>query len=221
VGNQVDRRDQLQLVDELGISLAGSRILEMGCSQGDLLSLLRERDATVVGVEPSHIAREIARSRGLEVVSKLENVPAGVFDTVILFDVLEHLPDPRSVMRWIGERLSPAGRVVIGVPNICSIEFQLLRHRWFALELPRHLTHFSPLGIDRLARTTGLLCRHTNYLAVSFFTKSFVDPRLRDGWFLEAWPFTLRAVRIALSFIERVLWLVGNRPYFVTLLEKT
>ena len=47
----------------------GSRILEVGCSSGDLLSLMRERGAAVYGVEPSKPGRAACVARGLPVVA--------------------------------------------------------------------------------------------------------------------------------------------------------
>ncbi len=219
VGNHADRADQLSQVETAG-AVCGSRILEIGCSSGDLLCLLRDRGADVSGVEPGDIPRAVAHSRGLDVVARLEDVQGGPFDMVVLFDVLEHLPNPVSTLEWISTRLSPKGQVVVGVPNIESIESRLLRERWFALELPRHLTHFSPATLERLAGMVGLTLRHTHYPRISYLAKSFVDPRLNGAWFSKTNDFFSRAFRLGLWLVEKTLFQLGNRPCFVAHLEQ-
>ena len=106
------------------------------------------------------------------------------------------------------------------VPNIESIEFQLLRERWFALELPRHLTHFSPAAMERLAGMVGLTLRHTHYPRISYFAKSFVDPRLNGAWFSKTNDLFSRAFRLGLWLVEKTLFQLGNRPCFVAHLEQ-
>ncbi len=219
LGNHVDRTDQILYVEAAG-AVSGLRFLEIGCASGDLLCLLRDRGAVVVGVEPGDIPRAVARARGLDVVATLEEVQGGAFDMVILFDVLEHLPSPVSTLRWVSTRLSPSGQVVIGVPNIESIEFRLLRRWWFALELPRHLTHFSPTAMERLAGMVGLTLRHTHYPRISYFAKSFVDPRLNGAWFSKTNDLFSRAFRLGLWLVEKTLFQLGNRPCFVAHLEQ-
>lgn len=217
VGPALDRMDQLGHVEATG-AVSGLRVLEIGCSAGDLLCLLRERGAIVTGVEPGEIPRRLARSRGLDVVATLEDLEASQFDVGILFDVLEHLPSPVGAVRWIAERLAPNGRVVIGVPNIESLEFRLLRGRWFALELPRHLSHFSPRTMERLATLAGLAVQQIYYPRTSFFAKSFVDPRLKDGVFARGDDLVSRAVRFGFWMGERALFHFGNRPCLVAVL---
>ena len=220
VGDHANHMDQLSHI-EATESVTGLRILEVGCSSGDLLCLLRDRGADVSGVEPGDIPRAVAHSIGLDVVARLEDVQGGPFDMVVLFDVLEHLPRPVSTLQWISTRLSPKGQVVVGVPNIESIESQLLRERWFALELPRHLTHFSPAAMERLAGMVGLTLRHTHYPRISYFAKSFVDPRLNGAWFSKTNDFFSRAFRLGLWLVEKTLFQLGNRPCFVAHLEQT
>ena len=216
-GSPVDRLDQLRHVERAG-SVSGLRILEVGCSSGDLLSLMRERGADVYGVEPSKPGRAACVARGLPVVADVAVAPEGPFDRIILFDVLEHLPAPVDSLRKLKGLLSPTGCFVIGVPNVVSLEARLLGRRWFALELPRHLSHFSPLAFERIAARSGLAVRHLSYGTGSFFAKSFVDRRLLDG--PAAHSTWTRALGFGLRRLERVLEWAGNRPSLVVELTR-
>jgi SAM-dependent methyltransferase len=82
---------------------------------------------------------------------------------VAMWHVLEHLANPAEVLERIAERLEPGGVLAIGVPNIRSLQFRLLRRRWPHLDAPRHLCLIPPdalvkkgeeLGMRRVALTT-------------------------------------------------------------------
>lgn len=221
VGTPGDKSGQLRAVERATETLVGRRVLEIGCSQGELLCLLRERGAHPMGVEASRIARSAAQERGLPVVERVEDLPDEEYDLVLLFDVLEHLPVPLETLQWIAKRLARSGRVVVAVPNAESLECRLLGARWFALELPRHLTHFSPHALERLARMAGLRCQRVDYSAASFLAKSFIDARLTDGW-LKVSPLSIRrAAGLLFRWMEAGLAAAGNRPHFTMVLGRS
>lgn len=142
------------------------RFLDLGCGVGDGLALARNVGWEVTGVEFSSSAAEIARSRGFEViVGDVEVVPyPGSFDWIQCWHVLEHVPDPVRLLRRVGEALAASGTAEIVVPNRLSFNAWLFRNRWMHLDLPRHLHHFRPIDISRLADRAGLevvRVRHT------------------------------------------------------------
>lgn len=68
-----------------------------------------------------------------------------MFDLVTMTHVLEHVHDPCFVLEKIRRSLRTAGVLRIWVPNVASPEAQFFRRFWFGLDVPRHLTHFSPV----------------------------------------------------------------------------
>lgn len=103
---------------------AGARVLDVGTAEGYLAQVLAERGCTVVGMEADRRAAEAARGACAEVVvGDVEDAAvrarvAGPFDRVLFGDVLEHLREPESVLRWGATLLAPEGRVVVSLPNI-------------------------------------------------------------------------------------------------------
>jgi len=103
-----------------------SRILELGCSTGALgAALKRRQDAVVVGVEINPDYASDARARlDRVIVSDIESfladpVPAEApFDCLVAADVLEHLVDPRTVLRRAVELLDHGAVAIISVPNV-------------------------------------------------------------------------------------------------------
>jgi SAM-dependent methyltransferase len=105
---------------EGGRDLERAAVLEIGCFDGYLLSLLRDRHGCrVKGCDPSPGAT-IARDLGVEVVQ--EYFSPGLFrdryDLVILRGVLEHVPDPAGFLAMAGEVLAGGGSLAIEVPNL-------------------------------------------------------------------------------------------------------
>ena len=56
-----------------------------------------------------------------------------------------------KLMRWT----RPGGWLVLSVPNAGSYEFKIFRDMWYALQLPTHLTHFTPKTIEQMLSRAG------------------------------------------------------------------
>jgi O-antigen biosynthesis protein len=111
------RQDVLEAVP-----LEAHYVLSVGCASGVTEERLIERGCVVAGIELDPAAAAMARARGLNVVegnaSAVDIAQFGlVFDFIIYADILEHLPDPESVLRRHVQHLRPGGSVYITVPN--------------------------------------------------------------------------------------------------------
>jgi len=97
------------------------KVLEIGCAAGSTLELLKRQGASVQGIEISAQAVKIARTHyGLDVLHSpfhAGKFKGEQFDVLLLFDVLEHLPNPGAVLDDIQTLLAPGGIVVLTVPN--------------------------------------------------------------------------------------------------------
>lgn len=108
------------LVAELPTPLGA--VLDIGCGEAATADALRAHGATrIVGVELMPAAARIAQDRLDEVhVGPVEdrlNDLQGPFDTIVAWDVLEHLVDPYSVVRRLRELIVPGGHLQVSVPN--------------------------------------------------------------------------------------------------------
>jgi len=135
--------------------LPSARVLEVGCRDGALLARLKERcGAEVWGVEPSQKESAVARERGVACFcGTLEQLtpPAGPFDVVMLFHVLEHVPDPLAALRRIRALLAPKGALVLEVPNLHR-PYGSLEDNFFQ---SAHLFTFSPDTLHWLLLRAG------------------------------------------------------------------
>ena len=135
------------------------RVLDVGCGRGLLLKVFRNRGWEVAGTELSDQAASYAREvLHLPVqTGNLEqlNLPANQFDAVVMWHVLEHLPEPRATLAVVNRVLKPGGVFIASVPNFGGWEARFSRDKWFHLDVPRHLTHFTNESLRHLLRDTG------------------------------------------------------------------
>ena len=114
----VARRDILQnLIERVVQPPKNARILEIGCGTGHNLAML-SKFGHVEATEMDKTARELATKRLGRAVTDatlpdLSAWPADHFDLVALLDVLEHVPDDRSGLVAIRERLKPGGKLLV------------------------------------------------------------------------------------------------------------
>jgi SAM-dependent methyltransferase len=133
-------------------------VLEVGCGRGVILGTLADLGFDVHGQEISAEATRGADPRArITIAAHLKDAgyDAGYFDAVVIWHVLEHLPDPRGTLEEIQRVLAPGGRVVVAVPNFSSLQARLTGADWFHLDLPRHLYHFPLDALKLLLVRTG------------------------------------------------------------------
>ena len=161
-----------------------SRVLDLGCSGGQLAAELRERGHRVVGVDfdpPPGTAERVDRlvTADLDAGLPSEVVEEGPFDLVLAADVLEHLRDPGSLLRRLHDVCTPDAMLVTSVPNVSH---------WY----PR-----LRIGIGRFDYD------HRGILDVThmrFFTwRSFSRLAYRAGWLVT----TRRATGLPLEILDR------------------
>ena len=111
--------DFLEFLAETGGGLAGRKVLEAGCGTGYFLSLLKERGAEVLGVEPGRQGQEGAELFKVPIVNDFFPSAAITdrYDLVINFGVLEHISDFTVFLEGLKNSVKDGGRLVLAVPD--------------------------------------------------------------------------------------------------------
>lgn len=155
------------------------RMIDVGCGPGWLLREFQRRGWEAQGTELSSAAASFARDElKLNVQSReLSDLkfPDGHFDAVTLWHVLEHIPDPSALIQEIGRILKPGGVLLVGVPNWGGAGSRWSRSKWFQLDVPRHVNHFTARRLRRELESAGLEIRRQYFLAPEFDFFSFVQ----------------------------------------------
>jgi len=139
-------------------SLAPGRMLEIGCASGSYLHQMAGNGWQVQGIEFSEKAAQSAKELGYPVHSgPLETAPQpeDAFDLIVGWMVLEHLYDPVAGLRKLRKWAKTGTWLVLSVPNAGSLEFRLLKDKWYALQVPTHLHHFTPQSLEKVLRAGG------------------------------------------------------------------
>lgn len=137
---------------------SGSKILDIGCGAGKMLSAAREAGCECYGVEPSPHARGVLERHGIVAYPTVfdSRIPRNSFDVVVFNQSLEHVPDPIAAASMACALLQPGGFLIISVPNHASLESRIFGTYWRHLDVPRHLHHFSPEALAALGTKLGL-----------------------------------------------------------------
>lgn len=143
--------------DDLPVEPPGT-LLEVGCASGHYLAALERLGWDVEGIEFSASASAAATEAGFVVHNgPLESVegPTRQFDVVVMRMVLEHLHDPVAGLRRLHAWTKPGGWLMVTVPDAGCFEMSLFKDAWYALDLPRHLYHFTPETIGSVLERGG------------------------------------------------------------------
>ena len=171
---RVERTDLLpRLPDPLG------RVLDVGCATGVTGRLLRPRHPErLVGIEinpdAARVAAEIYDEVIVESVEKALATMSGRFDTILCYDVLEHLVDPWSVLDQLGSVSVPGGRLHVSVPNArhLSLLMDVMVRGTFGYEQgghrdDTHLRWFTPRDLEVAIRQAGFEVRSRSHPPLS------------------------------------------------------
>jgi 2-polyprenyl-3-methyl-5-hydroxy-6-metoxy-1,4-benzoquinol methylase len=137
----------------------GVHLLDVGCGTGWFLEVAQNHGYIVSGLE---IGKELAKytSRKLGVIIhslSLTELPATErFDVITLFDVLEHVPNPRALLRSVRDHLNPGGIGLLFSPNLDSVGMALLRESSSLVMPAEHLFYFTPSSLRRMIEDTPM-----------------------------------------------------------------
>lgn len=132
----------------------GGRVLEVGCGHGAFLGRLAARrpDAVLHASEPDRAIAGVAFDGAAVTLLPDDQLEAGApYDLIVLFHVLEHLPDPAEALARLRGLLGPGGRIAIEVPDAMAP----WAGGWREVH-PAHLSYFTGGSLGRLLARAGL-----------------------------------------------------------------
>lgn len=149
--------DDQRRFEYLKARIRGKRVLDFGIGNaGFLLSAAKVAKETA-GIEPEQRHQRVFRREGLTIYRD-ESVAPGRFDFVTAFHVLEHLTDPRGMLKILSRKLGQGGRLIIEVPSADDALLKLYGCRAFSefTYWSCHLFLFTPTTLRKLGEQAGL-----------------------------------------------------------------
>ena len=171
------------------IPLAGKNVIDVGCGGGILAESMAKKGATVTGIDLSDKALKVADLHGLEsgVSVRYKKIPAeemaelepGQFDVVTCMEMLEHVPDPASIIRACTKMVKPGGHVFFSTlnRNIKSYLFAIIGAEYVLQLLPKgthdYAKFITPAELTQDVRNAGLDVHTMKGLGYNPITKMY------------------------------------------------
>lgn len=136
------------------------KLLDVGCGAGQYVRAMRDLGWHAFGLEPA-LTPGSAGAPGDRpfAAGRAEGMPFATaqFDAITFWHSLEHTLSPHTALTEARRLLRPAGRLLLGVPNLDSLQAQVFGRWWVHLDVPRHRCNFTPVALRRLLQDAGYI----------------------------------------------------------------
>lgn len=183
---------RLNYIDELS-GLAGKKVLDIGCGGGILSESMAKRGAEVTGIDmgdkPIQVAKLHALEAGIEInyrkisaealAEEMANNPEQQFDVISCLEMLEHVPDPASIINACWRMLKPGGKLFLSTinRNPKAYLFAIIGAEYVLNMLPRGTHDYAkfirPSELSRWVRATGMEINGSTGLVYNPLTKHY------------------------------------------------
>jgi 2-polyprenyl-6-hydroxyphenyl methylase/3-demethylubiquinone-9 3-methyltransferase len=180
---------RLQWIDQ-AVGLEGKRVLDVGCGGGILADAMARAGAQVMGIDLSSKALKVAQLHALEVqtpnisyreisTEALADESPEAFDVVTCMEMLEHVPDPASVVSSCARLVKPGGWVFFSTlnRNLKSFLFAIVGAEYVLNLLPKGTHEYAkfirPNELGRYIREAGLIHQASKGLQYNPLTRRY------------------------------------------------
>lgn len=180
---------RLDWIDSLA-AISGKQVLDVGCGGGILSDSMARKGATVTGIDLSSKALKVAQLHALEAgtpnvtyrevaAEALAAERPGSFDVVTCMEMLEHVPDPASVVRACATLVKPGGWVFFSTinRNPKSFLFAIVGAEYVLNMLPKGTHEYAkflrPSELSRFVREAGLDLQGTRGMEYNPLTRRY------------------------------------------------
>ena len=164
-------------------SRSKGKLLDFGAGNGAFAQAAQAKGWDVFAFEFSEKAKSLLTQKGIRQIS--ESLQKNTFDTITLWHVFEHLPNPQQQLKRFYEAIVPVGTLVLAIPNHNSWDAKHYGSYWAAYDVPRHLWHYNRTSITRLAHEAGFNVLKTHNMYWDAFYIALLSEQYRKGSF--AW----------------------------------
>ncbi len=168
-----------------------------------------------------HVVRTVRDELGCDAVAGTLPHPSlapASFDVVTMWQSLEHVHQPLAILREALRVLVPGGTAVIAVPNFAGFSARWFGPHWFGLDLPRHLTHFTPTTLTDMLQAAGFRVKSVRGLVHADWLRSSARRACAAGMGgLGSWLLRWKPLAKAMSWMS---YAAGKAEAIVAIAER-
>ena len=158
--------------------------LDVGSGIGVYAEYCLKKGVNQSVVENNLNALKICKKKGLKSFSSLDNIsPDSKFKIITFWHSLEHIKNLNTTLTKISLLLDKEGYLIIALPNINSFDSKYYHNKWAALDVPRHLWHFTRKGIELLLQENNFFLIKSHPLFMDAFYISFLSEKHNESYF--------------------------------------
>lgn len=155
-------------------------VLDIGSGRGYFVNAMLEAGWKAEGIEINDRARKLSQKEFGIVVhepDEIKNLSSETFNCITLWHVLEHFYNPETYLDEVFRLLKSDGVCIAALPNSKSFDASYYKENWAAWDVPRHLWHFSPETLMKLAAKHGFKLVETRTLPLDVFYVSMLSEK--------------------------------------------
>lgn len=175
------------------VERARGRVLDVGCGHMPFREdVLRVADA----YEGFDVEARVPGVAHLGSAEEMTGISDAAFDTVLSFEVLEHLPHPQRAVSEMARALKPGGTLLLSVPHLSRLHEEPHDYFRYTRHGLRVMLEDAGLVTERIAPTAGLFSFLAHQVSTLLFGLAWPVPGLRQlvygvNWLLLVWPVLL------------------------------
>jgi 2-polyprenyl-3-methyl-5-hydroxy-6-metoxy-1,4-benzoquinol methylase len=155
-------------------------VLDVGGGVGVFAAYLAHKKFEITVVEPNNKGLEACTKKGLNTYLSVADLPTNKrYSATTMWHVLEHLTAPEKTLQELRALMETDALLIIAVPNFNSHDARYYGSEWAALDVPRHLWHFTHKGLIDLVEPLGFVVIAQKPLWFDVFYISYLSEKNR------------------------------------------
>ena len=166
--------------DHIERFIDSGRMIDVGCAMGFFIDEAAKRNWQVEGLDVSDFATRYVRENFGHTAhcgSLMDvDLPENAYDLVTMYDVIEHVPDPKGYVERVSQLMRSGGIFELATPDVGSLPARLTGKRWIGYKLSdEHVYYFSVKTLSRMLDEAGFDVVHVRHIGKHVTLRLFLD----------------------------------------------
>ncbi len=160
--------------------IVSKRVLDFGSGDGAFFKFMHSPSLIIDALDPFFKAENIDQKN---FYSNISQVPDNQYDIVFMWHSLEHVQMLESTINEVYKKIKANGSLIVAVPNHKSFDAIYYRDKWAALDVPRHLWHFTTKSIKKIMLKHGFKLKRSFPLPLDAYYISYLSANNKKSFF--------------------------------------